>query len=331
MRADRLLSMLMLLQARGRVTAQDLAHELEVSERTIYRDIVALGTAGVPVCAERGPGGGISLVERYRSDLTGLKKKEVQALFLLSIPPALSDLGLDQELKAALLKLSAALPVTLRDDEQQVRQRIHIDPQPWEQERSKEALPHLQTVQQALWRDRILFVRYYSIVGQWIGPMETEIHPYGLVAKSGHWYLVGYRRDHIAVLRVDYLMEAQITEVGSQRPDDFDLVKFWDGWCQESAENRPYFPVLARLAPQLIGALPNHFGEGILLQIDKAGEPDEMGWITLELPFEYHEQALERLLPFGGRIEVIEPLALRFSIQDYAEQILGVYSDQHLK
>ncbi len=331
MRADRLLSMLMLLQTQGRMTAQDLAAELEVSERTIYRDIIALGTAGVPVYAERGPGGGVSLLERYRSDLTGLNKNEVQALFMLSIPPALSDLGLDQELKAALLKLSAALPSPLRGDEQRVRQRIHIDPHPWEQVLPEEALPHLQAVQQAVWRDRILFVRYYSIVGRWIGPIETHIHPYGLVAKSGLWYLVGYRRDHIAVLRVDYLLEAQITEVVSQRPEDFDLVDFWEGWCLESVENRPYFPVRVRLAPQLIASFPNLFGKGIRARIQEAGQPDEMGWITLELPFEYHEQALERLLPLGGAIEILEPLALRYSIQDYAEQILAVYSEHSSK
>ena len=248
MRADRLLSMLMLLQTRGRMTAQDLAAELEVSERTIYRDINALSTAGVPVYAERGPGGGVSLVERYRSDLTGLNKDEVQALFMLSIPPALSDLGLDRELKAAMLKLSAALPTTLRGDEQRVRQRIHIDPQPWEQTRSENALPHLQTVQQALWNDRILFVRYYAMAGQWIGPLEAEIRPYGLVAKGGNWYLVGLRRDHIAVLRVDYLLEAEITADESERPQDFDLVDFWEAWCRSSSENRPYFPVTVRVA-----------------------------------------------------------------------------------
>lgn len=326
MRADRLISMLMLLQTRGRMTAQALAIELEVSERTIYRDIFALSTAGVPVYAERGPGGGVSLIERYRSDLTGLNKDEVQALFMLSIPPALSDLGLGQELKAALLKLSATLPATLRGDQQRVRQLIHIDPQSWEQSRSEDALPHLQTVQQAIWNGNVLEVRYYSMVGEWTGPLEAVIHPYGLVAKGGKWYLVGYRRDHIAVLRVDYLLDVRITSEASARPDDFDLVAFWNQWCQQAAENRPYFPVLARLAPKLIPSLPALFGEGIQAYLQEAGEPDEMGWIALELPFEYHEQALERLLPLGSSIEVLEPISLRCAMKDYAEQILGVYS-----
>jgi len=328
MRADRLLSILMLLQSRGRMTAQDLAAELEVSERTIYRDINALSTAGVPVYAERGPGGGVSLVERYRSDLTGLKKDEVQALFMLSIPPAVSDLGLDQELKAALLKLSAALPATLRHDEQRTRQRIYIDPYPWRQKRPKNANSHLQTVQQALWEDRVLFVRYYVMMGQRIGPLETMIHPYGLVAKEGFWFLIGLRRDHIAVLRVDHLLETEITEGESVRPDDFALVDFWDQWCHSSSENRPYFPVTARVDPRVIAPLKQLLGEEIEARVQQARQPDEKGWITLELPFEYHEQALEQLLPFGGSLEVIEPVALRYSIQDYAQQILAVYSEK---
>jgi predicted DNA-binding transcriptional regulator YafY len=325
MRADRLLAMLMLLQTRERMTARELAAELEVSERTIYRDISALGTAGVPICAERGPGGGVWLIERYRSDLTGLNKDEVQALFMLSIPPALSDLGLDQELKAALLKLSAALPSSLRVDKDRVRQRIHIDPQPWKGQREG-PLPHLQAVQQAVWNDRVVFVRYYSVVGQWIGPLEADIHPYGLVARGGNWYLVGYRRDHIAVLRVDYLLDARVTDRACKRPEDFNLVEYWDQWCRESSENRPCFPVIARVSPGVTPSLPKLFGEGILEQIGGKEQPDSEGWVTLELPFEYHEQALETILPFGGAVEVLEPIALRASIQDYADQILGVYS-----
>ena len=121
MRADRLLAMLMILQTRGKATAQELAAELEVSVRTIHRDVIALSMAGVPVYSLRGPGGGIALVEKYRSDLTGLTKDEVRALFMMSAPPALAELGLDQELRAAFLKLAAGLPSTLRDDEQGVR------------------------------------------------------------------------------------------------------------------------------------------------------------------------------------------------------------------
>ena len=143
MRADRLLSLLMLLQARGRMTAQELAAELEVSERTIYRDINALSASGVPVYAESGPGGGCALLDSYRTNLTGLTADEARALFMLNIPAALDQLGVTQELKAALLKLSAALPEARRRDEERIRQRIHLDSTWWFQ--AEEPLPHLQT------------------------------------------------------------------------------------------------------------------------------------------------------------------------------------------
>ncbi len=328
MRADRLLSMLMLLQTQGRTTAKQLAAELEVSERTIYRDIIALSSAGVPVYAERGPGGGIALLEHYRSNLTGLNKEEVQALFMLSIPQALSDLGLDRELKAALLKLSAALPSTLKDDPQRVRQRIYIDPRPSQRARSGGALPYLPIVQQAVWEDRVIELRYRSVIGERVGPLGASVHPYGLVSREGYWYLVGKRRDHIAVLRVDFILEANLTSEICNRPENFDLMGFWESWCLRETNNRPYFPVLARFSPQLTSALINLFGEGIQRDFEEAGEPDARGWITAVLPFEYHEQALRRLLPWGGSIEVLEPIALRCSLKDYAEQILAVYSTE---
>ena len=132
MRADRLLSLLMLLQTRGRMTAQALADELEVSVRTVYRDIEALSSAGVPVYADRGPGGGCALVDNYRTHLTGLHEGEVRALFMASMPSALADLGLGADLKAALLKLLAALPAERRHDDQWVRQRIFLDWESWQ-------------------------------------------------------------------------------------------------------------------------------------------------------------------------------------------------------
>lgn len=327
MRADRLLSMLMLLQTRGRMTAQDLSAELEVSERTVYRDINALSFSGVPVYAERGPGGGISLIESYRSDLTGLTKDEVRALFMLSIPTALTELGLDKELRAALLKLSAALPSPLRDDEQRARQRIHIDPESWEKDRSIAPVAHLQTVQQAVWNLRVLEVKYHSALGPNVGFLEARLKPYGIVAKAGEWYLVAQREDHLTVIKITRIEQAQIIDESFQIPGDFDLEEFWQGWCREVEQSQYTFPVKLRIAPSLVPKLAYFFGPGIEENIQDAGEPDPMGWITLEIVFESHEDARGRLLRFGGVVEVLEPIALRYSLKDYAEQILAVYSD----
>ncbi|RPH59405.1 MAG: HTH domain-containing protein, partial [Chloroflexi bacterium] len=152
MRADRLLALLMLLQTRGTLTAQALAAELEVTERTIYRDVTALSAAGVPVYTERGPGGGIALVESYQTDLTGLRPEEAQALSMLAIPEPLVRLGVGTELKAALLKLSAAIPAAAREKQAQARQRIHLDAAWWFQ--PEEPTPHLPALQQAVWQDR---------------------------------------------------------------------------------------------------------------------------------------------------------------------------------
>jgi len=185
MRADRLLSLMMLLQIRGRMTARDLASELEVSERTIYRDIDALSGAGIPVYGEPGPEGGYALLDDYRTNLTGLTETEVRALFMLSIPTPLADLGESQNLKSALLKLSAALPATRRQDEELVRQRILIDSTWWNQ--SNQRVPYIQAIHQAIWQDRKLHIGYQLFFQI---PIEQVVDPYSLVAKAGIWFLV---------------------------------------------------------------------------------------------------------------------------------------------
>jgi predicted DNA-binding transcriptional regulator YafY len=352
MRADRLLSLLLLLQARGRMTAQELAEELEVSERTIYRDIDALSTAGVPVYADRGPGGGYALLDSYRTNLTGLTEDEVRALFMLSIPAPLAELGVDRELKMALLKLSAALPATRRHDEEQARQRIHLDSGGWFE--TREPVPHLQTLQRAVWQDRKLHLTYrlrFEAQAEWL------VEPYGLVAKANVWHLVCAREGHLRVYRVSQVLEAGISDEGFERPAGFDLAAFWRAWCAEVEENRPYYPVLVRVAPELVPWLPHYFGEPIreeivrargarsqstcsergraqstrtrstLAQSAGAGSPDAQGWLTVTLPFETLHEARERLLGFGGAVEVLAPVALRKSVLDFARQTIARYAD----
>ncbi|HEX2910651.1 MAG TPA: HTH domain-containing protein [Chloroflexia bacterium] len=186
MRADRLIALLMLLQSHGSMTAQALAETLEVSERTIYRDINALGIAGIPVMTERGPGGGCSLLDSYRTNLTGLTEEETRALFMLNLPAPLSQLGVAPELKSALLKLSAALPVTRRSAEERVRQRIHLDATWWFQ--PEEPLPCLTKLYQAIWEDALVYVKY-RVRFEPRGEVEIEqlVEPYGLVAKASVW------------------------------------------------------------------------------------------------------------------------------------------------
>jgi predicted DNA-binding transcriptional regulator YafY len=320
MRADRLLSILMLLQARGRLTAQQLAEEVEVSVRTIYRDLDALSAAGVPVYAERGPGGGCALLDSYRTTLTGLTPDEGRALFMLSIPAPLVELGVGQELKAALLKLSAALPASRRGDEERVRRRIHLDSVEWFQ--ASEPVPYLQTIQRAVWEDRRLHLVYhlpFDAQGEWL------VEPYGLVAKASTWYLVCARNDHLRVLRVSHVLDAYVADEAFERPVEFDLAAFWKEWCARVEGSRPSYLATVRVAPGFIAWLPSLFGEQIRAAISQAAPLTADGWLTLMLPFETLEDARARILAFGGAVEVLGPPALRDSVLDYARQIVALY------
>jgi predicted DNA-binding transcriptional regulator YafY len=319
-RADRLLSILMLLQTRGRVTAQLLAHELEVSERTIYRDLDALSAAGVPVYAERGPGGGCALVEGYRTTLTGLTRDEVRALFMLSIPAPLAELGVSGALRAALLKLAAALPAGRRSEEERVRQRIHLDPEGWPAH--EEPVPHLRTIQEAVWQDRRLYLTYRLPLG---AEVEWLLDPYGLVAKASAWYLMAAREGHLRVLRVSRVLAARLADETFGRPAGFDLVEDWRKWCAESEQNRPTFVVRARVAPEVVPYLARHLGEQAEEAI-AAGQPaGEGGWVEMVLSFESLEAAREQILGYGRAVEVLAPWILRESVLDFSRQIVALY------
>lgn len=324
MRADRLLSMLMLLQSRGRMTARELAEELEVSERTVYRDVNALCMAGVPVYTEKGPGGGITLIERYRSDLTGLTQDEVRALFMLGMPPALAELGLDRELRAALLKLAASLPSNSQGDEQNVRQRLHIDLYPWEPPTETSPPANLMVLQRAVWESMELEMDHRTFIAIGQVPLHSLVLPYGLVAKAEHWYLVAWREDHFMVVRSDRIQRAIPTGKTFQRPRDFDLVNFWRSWCLQNQELRSSFLVRLRVSPEIATNLGYFFGDGI----QQVYPVEADSWTPIEVAYDYHEQARAKLLAFGGAVEIVDPPALRHSVRDYAEQILSRYDDR---
>lgn len=322
MRADRLLAMLMLLQTRGRMTAQALADELEVSVRTIYRDVEALSISGVPVYAERGPGGGCALLDNYRTTLTGLNVEEVRALFMLDISAPLAELGLKRDLQAALLKLSAALPEASRVEETRVRQRLHLDSAGWGQVAAP--APFLPVLHQAVWQDRRL---HLVIQATWpyTNRLSITVEPYGLVAKSGVWYLVCRREGGVRAYRATDLIDAELCETPFQRDPDFDLPAFWAGWCARQEAGRRDYPVTVRVSPALTPLLPLYFGRQVQTWIAEAGSPDDDGWLTLTLPFENLPAARSRLLGFGRAVEILAPEPLRLSVIDFAAQIVDFY------
>ncbi|MBN1487063.1 MAG: YafY family transcriptional regulator [Anaerolineae bacterium] len=321
MRADRLIAMLMLLQSRGRMTACALADALEVSERTIYRDVDALSISGVPVYAERGPGGGIALLDSYRTNLTGLKEDEVRALFfMLTIPEPLLDLGVGKELKSALRKLAAALPRMQNAGPGDTRQRIYLDSVWWFQK--DEAAPHLQTIQQALWQNRQLRIIYRLQFGTQV---ERLVSPYGLVAKTNVWYLVAARDTYLRVYRISRVLQAQLLSSSFEYPDDFDLSTFWKQWCADFERSRSHYTALVRVSPELMADFGYYFGDNAPAILASATPPDAGGWVTLTLPFEGFQEARSRILGLGRAIEVLEPQALRLSVADFARQVVNLY------
>lgn len=310
----------MLLQSRGQMSARALAAELEVSERTIYRDVEALSGAGVPIYAETGWDGGYGLLDSYRTTLTGLTEGEVRALFMLSIPAPLSQLGLSQELKTAMLKLAAALPAARRQDEERVRQRFHLDSTWWHQHETP--VPYLQTIHAAVWADCRLQIAYRQPIGVTI---EQVVDPYALVAKAGAWYLVCTYKGSLRVHSIADLTEVHASEEGFARKEDFHLAEFWEAWCAEREQAQSLYPVTVRVSSHFIPYLPWYFGNAIRARLAQAGPADKDSWITLTLSFESLETARDRLLDLGRGVEVIEPLALRLSIADYAQQIVALY------
>ena len=316
MRADRLLSELMLLQSRGRMAAPTLAHELEVSVRTIYRDMEALGAAGVPIYAERGRDGGFALLERYHSDLTGLTPEEVKALFSLAAPAALDQLGMSDVVRTALVKLAASLPERLRDTESEVRGRIHVDPSPWTG--GNQPAPHLQTVHRALWEERQL-----RVVFAWQPHIRVErtVDPLGLVAKEGDWFLVWRAEDQTGVYRVDRLADVETLGTPFERPAAFDLVAFWRQWRDRAGSGVASFEVRLRIDAELVPHASQALG-GLFEPIAAQDGDGSLGVAR----FESLESARTAILPLGRAVEVLEPEALRRSVADFAEQTAAVYS-----
>ena len=322
MRADRLLALLMLLQSRGRMTAEALAEELEVSVRTVYRDLEALGAAGVPVYAERGPGGGCQLIENYRTTLTGLTEDETRALFMLSIPAALVELGVGEELKAAWRKLSAALPDAWRGNVAWVRQRVYLD---WGEGEPSEAAPALACLQRGVWDNRRVWTAYTVQYGGAEQRVERGLDPYGLVARGGAWYVVAGGTGRPRVYPVARLLDARLTDERFERPADFDLAAFWRGWWAENGRQPLSYAVRLRVSPALARAWPSGGVPHADLSLAEADPPDADGWRVVTWRFESIYAARSYLLTLGGAVEVLDPLPLRLSLADYARQISALY------
>jgi predicted DNA-binding transcriptional regulator YafY len=313
----------MLLQSRGRMTAQELAEVLDVSERTIYRDIDALCSSGVPIYPEYGPGGGFALLDSYRTNLTGMTQNELSALFMLSVPSPFEKLGISQELRSALLKLSAALPAARRASEEQAHNRFLID---WEGFHAEEPVPHLRVIQEAVWKNQRLLISFRVMRDTPIADVPAD--PYALVAKAGEWFLIAMRAGRLDVLRIANLTGVRAIGETFTRQPDFDLTRYWNEWCQGYQARRKNYPVKVRLAPEALSYLPLYFGYRATEWFEHAETSQEDGWITITVTFESLQSARGQLLSLGRAVEVLEPLALRCSLIDYAAQVSQLYRER---
>jgi predicted DNA-binding transcriptional regulator YafY len=309
MSAGRLLSMLLLLQTRGRLSAPQLADELGISVRTAYRDLARLQAAGVPLYAETGQHGGYRLVEGYRTRLTGLSGGEARALFLAGLPAPAADLGLAEEVAAARLKLLAALPAELREQAERTAAVFHLDAPGWYQE--VETQPFLTQLMDAVVGQRAVDVGYR----RWRAPQEVRrrLRPYGLVLKSGAWYLVAAGPDgRVATYRVAQLREVFVTPEPFARPDGFDLVAHWSAYLAEFEARRFTGTATIRLSAEGLARLPDLADPAVVRAVaGSAGRPDDNGWVEATIPTEQVRHTCQELLRLGAEVEVIEPAELR--------------------
>jgi predicted DNA-binding transcriptional regulator YafY len=305
MRASRLVQLLLLLQSRGRITAAVLAEELEVSERTIHRDVDALSAAGVPIYAERGPHGGIQLVDGYRTRLTGLTGDEAEALFLSGLPGPAAELGLGTVVAAARLKVLASLPTELRARASRLVERFHLDAAGWFQ--AGETVPHLAALAEAVWEAKRMRIRYRR--GD--AAVERVIEPLGLVLKAGIWYVVALTDGDVRTYRARRILDAEPTGESFERPAGFDLGSHWSESIAAYERGTPRVSVTVRVEPGSLGILADLVGERALRRAERLEEADPDGWYRLRIDVDWPEEVPGRLLAVGGALEVLDPPQIR--------------------
>ncbi len=324
MRASRLLSILLLLQTRGRMTAQQLADELEVSVRTIYRDVESLHTAGVPLYGDAGWSGGYQLLDGYRTQLTGLTTDEAESLFLAGLPGPAAELGLGAVVTAAQLKLMAALPAELRDRAGRIRERFHLDVPGWY--RQPDDVPHLLAVADAVWGQHRVRVRYR----RWEAPREVvrTLEPLGLVLKGARWYLVSGPNPR--TYRVSEILELHPLDEQFERPPDFQLTDYWQSYLDEFESRRLRGFATVRLSRRGLERLHDLFGRAVAEHAKaNASEVDDRGhqeqWVTTTIPIEEIGHAHGDLLRLGADVIVEEPAELRKLIRETVETLYESY------
>src|SRR3954449_4708418 len=322
MRASRLVSLLLLLQSRGGQTAAELARELEVSVRTIHRDVDALSASGVPIYADRGPHGGIRLVDGYRTRLTGMTADEAEALFLSGLPGPAAELGLGTVVAAARLKVLAALPTELRARASRLVERFHLDAAAWYH--ADEGVPHLGALSEAVWEAQRVQIGY----DRGDKTVDRVLEPLGLVLKAGVWYLIAAADGQPRIYRVSRVTRVDPLDGTFERPEGFDLAAFWAEASAAYERDTPRVDVLLRIARDRLDRLRGVIGERPFGTIERLDEPDADGWLRIRLKLDWPNEATTQILAVGPGCELLEPAELRARIGEEARRLAARYEPQ---
>ena len=298
MRASRLVSIVLLLQRHGRMRAAELADTLEVTQRTIYRDIESLAAAGIPIIGEPGNHGGYHLMDGYRTRLTGLSADEAKSLFLAGVPAAAAALGLDDQAAAAQLKLLAAVTPAARDRAEHARQRVYLDPTPWGSTAQPD--PWLPQLHEAIWSEALIRIRYGT------GRRSFQVAPLGLVCKGAAWYLIGRRGTDTRTYRVTRIRDLTLTAEPFDRPVNFDLAQHW----HETADAYTDTFSRTRVTLRLRGDALIRAG-WVQARAKTISEPDQAGWANAELELEDEDNASTVVRILGNDTIVVAPESLR--------------------
>jgi predicted DNA-binding transcriptional regulator YafY len=314
MRASRLLSILILLQLRGRLTAEELSLEFEVSERTIYRDIDALSMAGIPIYGDRGPGGGFALLDGYQTKLTGLEADEAEAMPIIGLASAAADLGLGNAANVARRKLLAALPQSRLQSADRVAERIFFDPVDWY--RNAEPLPHLPALARAVLDQQRVRMRYQS----WRDSADWEIEPLGLVMKAATWYLAGYGHGKVRIFRLSNMEQVTVLAEGFTRPDHFVLAHWWR--AQQKRFDTELFSEIAQLRVSALGRqrLATLSPRGAAAVKNCAAD----GWTNVEMAIENSDHGAREMIGLGAEVEVLAPASFRARVFTLAAGIAAL-------
>lgn len=317
MRADRLLSIILLLQKHHRLTAKELSTRLGVTERTIYRDIEALSMAGVPVYTQTGPDGGCFLEESYRSQVNWFTDAELQTLLYTGSAIPLAELGMKDAMDNASLKLFALLSKSRQQESEKMRQRIHFDASDW-YGTNNEALPILPLLKDAIWRDVLIDINYEN----WEGKQKPyTLAPYSLVYKAYKWYLVAYNavKDTMQTYRISRISTVALTSTVFDRDTDFDIANYWQKTSEKFIQRVPSYPVTLRVKPSAMTYFKTMF-VGRYKMLEKSPN-----WLTVTVKFTVFEEARTSILGLGTEVEVIDPQALHNAVLEQAKAIFDKY------